>query len=357
MRTGLWVAASCVFLLSLGACARSGGDTAVGACDACSIELLPVGTISDRADPGALPERMAYVARRSDGTLVTVHASGSSVLIYRPDGTLVERIGKFGGGPGEYQRIRRVLVGTADTLIVSDWGQGRTTVLDESLTVVRTQTSALLPTLALKHGRLLMADEIHTPELIGYPLHTIGPDGVIEHSFGAVRPEYSPNARLATSRIATMAPDGSVWSVPPGRYMLEQWDAYTGTRLDSFEVNDPAIVPISAWPDDWRSPPPGIIESIWTDDESRIFLLLRVADKAWQPRATGDAEVAYGVDEYDRTFDWIIHVVDPVSRRVVARLEHPTALWGRPGSGVLSSRTTDGDGEVVEFVVVQPRLR
>ncbi|MDZ4388306.1 MAG: hypothetical protein U0974_01065 [Gemmatimonadales bacterium] len=316
-----------------------------------------MGKLSDQSDPGSLPERMAYVSRRSDGTIVTVHASGSKILVYNPDGTLASTKGESGGGPGEFLRIRRVLVGTADTLIVSDWGQGRTTVLDESLMVVRTQTSTLLPTLALKRGRLLMAEHILTPDLIGYPLHTIGPDGEVERSFGTTRPEYSASARLATSRLATTAPDGSVWSVPPGRYMLEQWDPYTGSRLDSFEINDPAIVPIRSWPYDLLSRPPGIIESIWTDEQSRVFLLLRVADKAWQPRASGNAEVAYTADEYDITYDWIIHVVDPVSRRVVARLESAAALWGRPGSGVLTSRTSTGESELVEFVVVQPRLR
>jgi hypothetical protein len=299
---------------------------------------------------------MAYVARRSDGTIVTVHASGSSVLIYSPDGTLVERIGKFGGGPGEYQRIRRVLVGTADTLIISDWGQGRTTFLDDSLGISRIQSSMLLPTLALGRGRMLMAEHILTPDLIGFPLHTIGPDGEVERSFGTTRPEYSPSARLATSRLAATAPDGSVWSVPPGRYMLERWDPYSGTRLDSFEVNDPAIVPLRAWPDDWKSPPPGIIESIWTDAEGRIMLLLRVADEEWQPRTTGDAEVAFTAEEYDATYDWVIHVVDPSQRRILARLRSPTALWGRPGSDVLTSRDWRAGSEIVEFNVVQPKL-
>jgi hypothetical protein len=346
-------------MLALAACAPSGPDDSAAAdnCRDCAIELTPVGRISDASDPGALPERMAYVSRRSDGTLVTVHVSGSAVLVYHPDGSIREKVGTTGAGPGEYQRIRRLLIGSGDTLIVSDWGTGRLTFLDAQLQVIRTQNTTLLPSLALDGGRMLMAEEMYTPDLIGYPLHTIGPDGEVERSFGSDRPEYSANTRLATTRLATTAPDGSVWSVPPGRYMLENWNPRTGVRVDSFEVNDPAIVPISAWPYDYRTRPPGVIESLWTDEQSRIFLLLRVADEAWQPRATGNAEVAFTADEYDATYDWIIHIVNPKQRRVIARLRSDNALWGRPGSDVLTSRVLGGDIEVVEFEVVQPRFR
>ncbi len=297
-----------------------------------------------------------YVSRRSDGTFVTVHRDGAPLLVFHPDGTMLREVGQRGSGPGEFLRIRRVLIGQGDSLIVSDWGNGRLTFVDESLNVVRTMPSTLLPNLALHDGRMLMAEEIMTPEQMGYPLHLIGPDGEIERSFGADTREYVPNARLATRRLAATTAEGTIWTVPPGRYMLEHWDPASGERLDSFELAEPEVVPISSWPEDGSLRPPGVVESIWTDDAGRIFLLLRVADAAWTPRPDPDAEVAYTVEEYDAIYDWIIHVVDPKARQRIAELRHGSALWGRPGSDVLATLASDGDSDVIEYRLVRPRI-
>lgn len=325
-------------------------------CASCTAELVEVGRISDRELPGALPERMAFVSRRADGLFVTVHAEANQILLFRSDGTIARRFGQPGDGPGEFRRIRRVLIGPENSLIVSDWGTGRLTYLDSALNVVRMMPTTILPSLALPEGRLLMAEHIMTPDRMGFPLHTVAASGEVERSFGSDTPEYAPNARLATTRLAAASPDGSIWSVPPGRYLLEHWDPVTATRLDSFELHEPEITPIEQWPTDGSRPPPGVIESIWTDSQGLLYLLLRVADPAWTSPPDPDAEIMYTPESYDATYDWIVHVLDPATHVVVARLRHGTALWGRPGSDLLTSLVTDGESGTVEFKVFEVRF-
>jgi hypothetical protein len=227
------------------------------------------------------------------------------------------------------------MIGDDDRMVISDWGQGRLTTIDAQFQVVGSQQTALLPSLLLPDGRMVMAEQIYTPDQIGFPIHVISPTGEIERSFGVSRPEYSPNARLATTRLAASGPDGSLWTVPPGRYMLEQWDATTGERLDSFEIDTPEIRPVRKWPADPSVLPPGIIESLWLDGANRIFLLLRVPAPDWHPRDAPLAEEPLTAEEYDATYDWIIQVVDPQHHQLLASTRFPTALWGRPSSAAL----------------------
>src|SRR5690606_34122775 len=107
-------------------------------------------------------------------------------------------------------------------------------------------------------GRMIVSEHILMPDVLGYPIHVLDPSGRVERSFGVDVPEYAYDAKLGTTRLVASTPDGTLWSVAPGRYLLEHWDPSSGPRLDSFEIRSPHITPIMKWPEDERSRPPGI---------------------------------------------------------------------------------------------------
>lgn len=325
-------------------------------CHNCAIQLQEIARLDDSFDPGVIPDRMAFVTRLRNGRLVTVARDANSILVFSPSGKLLRRIGSAGGGPGEFRRIRRVMVDPYDTLRVHDWGNARLTTIGPDLELVRSQSMQYLPSVVLPSGVLVVAEHIMTPDLIGYPIHSLSAAGDLIKSFGTAVPEYAPDARLATTRLAASTADSQLWTVPPGRYMLERWDPATGVRTDSFEIASPWIKPIRSWPTDETVRPPGVIESLWVDDVGRIFLVLRIADRNWAVRDQPNSERAITAEEYDRIYDWIIEVVDPESRSVIASSRFPVALWGRPSSGVLMSTHRDTTSIEPEFLVWQPTL-
>jgi len=116
------------------------------------------------------------------------------------------------------------------------------------------------------------------------------------------------------------------------------------------------ITPIRKWPDDERSKPPGIIESIWVGEKDELYLLLRVADERWQAPSSANRERVITSEEYDRTYDWVVEVVDPRTQRVVASNRYPTALWGRPSSSVVVAVERGSLFGDTQFTVWKPTI-
>ena len=348
-------AALCMLLMGCSQDVPESGNAPTSYCVECKVDLVPVGRFDDGNDPGSLPDRMVYAVQRSDGMIFTPSRDATSVLAFLPSGRLQKRMGRSGAAPGEFGRIRRVMLGPGDSLYVTDWALGRMSVFGPDLELKRILPLDYLPSVILPDGRMVVSEQIMQPDLIGYPIHVLDPSGRLERSFGTDRPEYAYDAKLATSRLVGSVSDGTIWSVAPGRYVLEHWDAMTGTRLDSFEIVSEEVTPLRRWPDDEGQRPPGIIESISASADGVIFLILRVADADWQPPPGANAERSITADEYDATYDWVVQVVDPGTRRVVASTRVPTALWSRPAAGV-SVRVDRAGANGTSFTLLKPTL-
>lgn len=63
----------------------------------------------------------------SDGRLVVADRSSNNVKILRPDGSLVDTLGRAGEGPGEFQMLSVVRVGQEDSLFAYDLQRSRLT--------------------------------------------------------------------------------------------------------------------------------------------------------------------------------------------------------------------------------------
>jgi hypothetical protein len=93
----------------------------------------PVATLrspsGDPGFPGPIP--LAFAA---NGRIVGRHAN--QVLIFESDGTLIRRVGRRGGGPGEFQMLNFAELTPGDSIIAFDRSPRRVTVFDERDAVV-----------------------------------------------------------------------------------------------------------------------------------------------------------------------------------------------------------------------------
>lgn len=80
------------------------------------------------------PDRELYQAfravRLSDGRVAVANQGTEELRIHGPDGALLRKMGREGGGPGEFQEMGGVVRLPGDTLAVWDWTAKRVTVYD-----------------------------------------------------------------------------------------------------------------------------------------------------------------------------------------------------------------------------------
>ena len=306
-------------------------------CVGCTIELTHVGTFSDSVEPGVLPDFMVYAMRDRSNRIYTTTRRKDQLLVFDSVGTLVGRLGKSGEGPGEYRNIQRVLVGDADSIYVLDNGLGRVTVYNPSLVLARTQVVPYAPSLVLPGGSFVVASQLPTPDNIGYPVHLLSAAGRLERSFGTDTPQYRADMKLVTNRLVAKADAGNIWTIAPGRYVIEKWSAESGKRLEQIAIKSEWFREIAVWPSDERIRPPAIAENLWQDSAGFVWVVFRVADENWSAPTKANVERAVSAEEYAGMFDWVIEVVDTKSKHVVATKRFPQLLWARPPYDVVVS--------------------
>lgn len=70
------------------------------------------------------PARATSAGRRSNGDIIVANTGPAKIRIYNPSGSLMQSIGRKGGGPGEFQFLQRVEVIRGDTIDAYDIGSG-----------------------------------------------------------------------------------------------------------------------------------------------------------------------------------------------------------------------------------------
>ncbi|MEO7363500.1 MAG: 6-bladed beta-propeller [Gemmatimonadaceae bacterium] len=324
------------------------------ACTDCEIVLQRVGEFSDAFDPGALPDNLVFAERDTAGRLYTVSRKKDAVFVFSADGKLIKRLGQTGDGPGEFRAVRRVLIGPADSVYVADWAL-RINVFSPDLNFARSQSVSNSPSLVLNDGGLIVAEQIRTPERIGYPVHSFRANGEFEKSFGVDTPLYRPDRKLITNRLAANASAGGIWTLPQGHYTFERWDPHAGVRRQSFAVQSSWFKTLAKWPMDETARPASVIES-FSEDAGLLWVLFRVADTDWAVPPRANTERPVSKEEYDKTFDWIIEAVAVNTGQVVASKRFHNVLWGRAPSKVLVSSREEGAGSAT-YDVWLPTLK
>jgi hypothetical protein len=200
----------------------------------------------------------------------------------------------------------------------------------------------------------IVAQQIQTAALIGFPLHHIAADGTVVRSFGIDKPEYRADLRLLLDRVPAPSADGSVWASAPGRYIIERWDPLSGARLSRVPVHSSWFVESSSFPGDNRTRPRPIILALW-EREALIWVLLQDADSNWKPSESSERLLDPALR--NTKHDAVLEAVDPGTGNVVATRRFPFVLFGRPPQPFVVSYAFTDAGEPNGLDVWKPELR
>lgn len=323
-------------------------------CIDCTVMLERAGVVSDAHEPGVISERMPTLAHDSRGRTFVATRERDAVLVFDSTGVLLKRLGQFGEGPGEFRSVRRILVGAHDTVHVTDWGTNRVIVYGPELNREGTHPLEKQPELIMRDGRYIAAgDPGFTSSRPTSFMLLSGTGDVIRTVAADTAIDGTPV--LLDRRIVAESGEGGVWTAGRGVYRLDRWDASSGKRVASIDVASEWAGEFGAWDGDLGVRPPAGIVSLW-EAGGLVWVLLRVADRAWTPRDDGGGERLIEAEEYDTMHDWVIEVIDPVHGEVVASRRFERALWGSASSPYLASRGEPVTDDLLEFDVWRPRL-
>lgn len=311
-------------------------------CPACQIHVREVLTLSP--PPGGFVEwpQSAWVDGRGR---ILVAQPNKRVLpaIFDSTGRFIQFIGREGEGPGEYRYAAHIAADAHDSIWISDWGNGRLSVISPEITFARafstSQVGSLSPT---GSGRLVAAaasasgrqrlTAIQVYDLAGNWLNGHGP--VAGQLSGATDVQY----------LVAGARDGGFWAVRMfGRLLLlhvdlegrEQWLERTPEWYDGLPEGATDLTGAS-----WG-------RAIWEDAEGLIWIAFQVAAKnegIALDTLRSEGQLFEVPRDPDEAFDTWVEVLDPAQGRLVIaqRLPNVLSVGAGPGRMLRVVETEDG---------------
>lgn len=337
-------------------------------CPLCVVQLEYVVTLGDDDGPGLLGET-SLIERDSRGRYYIAHTADRGVIeVFDSSGRFLDRIGREGGGPGEYRFVQILYMAPGDTLHVFDVLNRRRTVLSPSYEVVRTHPVPmnLFPGryAPVDEGEIVLNGILGTPAGFGFPFHRIDATGKVVVSFGTYDELASPRTLYSkTLRPHASAGGKMIWAGFRNRYVLELWDS-VGTRrkvlVRSAEWFQPydleehvpgALTPVE--------PPYPLLRRMRQLPDGYIWVMIRVADPRWRrslERRIGADGPYYSAKSYTGMYDTVIEVIDPEDARLIIseRVDHVIRNF-IDDEHVFSVRGSPGD--VLKYDVWRIRIR
>jgi hypothetical protein len=195
-----------------------------------AIDTLWVVGLDEMAGPDSLFGIMASAVPSADGRRIFVtdpHADAVRVFD-AANGTLLERVGRKGGGPGEFRFADRVAVLPNGTTFVNDLGRGAVIELNSALQYVRD----IHPSRPIDGGDFLATGTsfVFTGIMRRGPcadcaIHVVArEDGKYLRSFGTL-PEASSEVISQTigSGVVAWARDGNIWYAQRAPYLIQKF--------------------------------------------------------------------------------------------------------------------------------------
>lgn len=325
-------------------------------CRDCRIRLEYVETIGSSSEPDLLSMNAGVRMDRDGNVLVADAQSYPGKLLYRPAGSAEWKVfGGKGEGPGEFEFAGNIWLSSVG-LHVSDLGTGRETVYDRDGEFVATWRLPAPPdyVLELEDGSQVHASVVRTPSAAGYPLHLLDPEREIVSSFGADTALLLPGHSVLARRAVARAGDGAIWSARVNEYRIEKWSP-SGRKVLTIQRNAP-------WFEPWVEPtsylvsrPPPIVVSIAEDDRGRIWVMMYVADRNYEPQVDPDYHGPIDPEMRHRARDTVVEVLDLRAGTVVARARNDRVLWPHIGHMLIGQKDEAPDGSL-RFGVYRLRL-
>jgi hypothetical protein len=313
-------------LVPAGVRLKAGSHQAQPVCPAsgCTIELTKVIDLSDTGHSGLLPGELPFVVRDRPGRFYIVTGDRQHVAVFDAHGQFVRELGT----PTLFAHGGTLVPDRNGNVLAWDLASGKAFEIDAALRViVEPAAPSYPPAFVRSDGTMVVAKEIPTADLIGFPVHLFSSDGHIRKSFGVDTPEYRTDLRLMFERVVAPSTDDMVWTAPVGRYLLEKWNPETGKRLRQLNVHSTWFVESDRFPNDSTVRPNPIVQGLWNRD-GLVWVLCRDADAHWKPVKT-DPESAWDLRSYEAAYDWILEAVDEETGEVLASRRFDKGLWGR----------------------------
>ncbi|MEX0891114.1 MAG: hypothetical protein WEB88_03010 [Gemmatimonadota bacterium] len=288
------------------------------------------------------------LVRLQDSTFLAVPFTADHILRLDHHGNKLAVIGRPGSGPGEFRNINTLTLGPGDSIWVHE--HTRLQVLGPDGAYVRSVELAVTPLTVLPAGpdAYLMAVEILTPELAGYPLHILDKASGKLRSFAdgpIVRDPNRPTSVYRTIEVAGKVAVTSSWK----RYELTYWQLPEMTRtrvlrrdVDWFPPDDftPWPGPASAMP-----PKPNLF-ALDIDNWSHTWVVVNRAADDWRPNPDDDTHGRATANGHYRKA--IIERIDPQEGRVVGRAILPnTEVIGFAGDALVYSYRESPAGAIL----------
>jgi len=308
----------------------------------------------------------AVLARDSRGRwlLGTMNRSQGEVAVYNPTGTLLQRFGRKGEGPGELQGIFALLITRGDTVRVFDNYLRRYSVFTPEYGYVRSSSYSgqVFGAAELPDGALIVNAAFPRADAVGYPLHELDGSGRTTRSFGAEVPYYRSFDVGGLSRAMTPAGEGRIWTVERLRYEPKLWTL--SGKVSELQRLAPWFPPVYRVQQPGRGQPPSPwVGGAWQDEGGRLWVLLNVPDARWRPppqEMVPQGERGFPI-AWDREYDTILEVINPETGQLLATRRYDELLHMLlPGGYTVHYRETpEGDPflDIWQVHVVTPTRR
>jgi len=322
-------------------------------CERCSIAIETVLTI----DGSLLNGPVTAIARDSAGSFFLRDGGDGLLKVYNGEGQFLRQIGRRGGGPGEYERVRNILVAPDGTIEVLDQAlarRSRFTAAGEFLgstpfTAVGGNTGVLGMSAVLLADRRIVVNALAATQTdTGAVLQVVDRNGETT-PLGESSP-IEPMMWWRQERLLWPRPEGGLLVAQPYRFSIDVYAAdlrkgWSMSRATEWTpLQDPEEEPSDGM---YNRPPTPFLRAIWEEPIGSLWLLMFVPSKSW---AAGPAQGELGARERNQAaergprYDQIIEVVDLEHRQVLARYSGSFAM-GRPvGGGYFLSYVEDSVG-------------
>ncbi len=331
------------------------GDQDVGigsevSCPSCSIVINTVVTLEHVFFTGP----STAIARDSIGMFYVVDRTDGLLKAFGSDGRLVRSIGRHGGGPGEYEMVRNILVARDGSIQVLDMVLGRRSVFGRDGEVVSTTRVPLPP--AFSHSAVLRSDgqlaisAVSTAAAAGWvnAVQLIDAEGNVTSSVDKTL--FDRNAQWRQERLLWGRQNGELLVARPYSLTI---DVYTSdltkkgsiTRVaDWFPSREPEGEPSDGLFDEPLTPR---LMAIWEDGRGLLWFEVVVPSPSWTPkrRVADLSKEAYAKLGSRPRFETIIEVLDVERRRVLARSRFNDHVGVAFGRGFYATPVEDSIGE------------
>jgi hypothetical protein len=322
------------------------------ACDECAIRLDVVATLGGGNDPSSFRENAAgvgcMVARNEEGSfLVSGMLEPGTIYRYHADGSLVERLGGQGQGPGEFGSQLRVWVTRGDTILVHDDTLRRMTFLGPDGTYLHSFPSPGRDGFArVGSGEFVFFTRAMTSS---DPLFArVSSEGQVVRQFGrSEHPEPDIDTHLIFPSLS-----GGYWTASVWRYELLRRDATDAPQM-MIQRAAPWFPPDGEFSDDVyvTQPPPPFLSHLWEAPDGLLWTYTLVPDPTWEP----GLGMRPSPEWYRRTFDTVIEVLDLENEVVVGRTRYDGRLGQLCGSHLMYTVIELPSGDT-RIQVLEPHL-